>query len=75
MTSALIELELSNGRKYTFPYSDFEFFTTRNELEHKEKNIIITLSALENSFVYEKDNNTEEIINKEYIPKVTIKNI
>ena len=73
MTFTTIEIELANGRKYTFPSSDFDFVATTNELEHKRENIIITLSALENSFVYELDDVTGEIVNKEYLQKVILK--
>jgi hypothetical protein len=73
MTFTTIEIELANGRKYTFPSSDFDFFATTNELEHKREKIIVTLSALEKSFVYELDEDTGEIVNKKYLQKVTIK--
>lgn len=73
MTFTTIEIELANGRKYAFPSSDFDFFATTNELEHKREKIIINLSALEKSFVYELDEVTGEILNKKYLKKVTIK--
>lgn len=56
-----------NGRVNTYPYSAFDYYVATNELEHKEESIIITLDYIAKSFVYETDEMSGEIINKEYI--------
>lgn len=73
MSFKTIEIEFSNGRKRTFPSSNFDFYVSTNELEHKSDNIIITLSDLSHSFTYEQDELNGEITCKEYLCKVKLK--
>lgn len=70
MTFDTVEIEFENGRRRTFPSSDFDYYAGTNELEHKSENIIISLSSLEKSFVYEMDEVGGEMVNKEYITRV-----
>lgn len=56
-----------NGRIKHFASSDFDFFSSTNELEHKEENIIITLDDLSHSFVYETDELSGEMVCKKQI--------
>lgn len=72
MTFTTIEIEYPNGRRRIFDSSDFDYYATTNELEHKNENITITLSSLSKSFIYETDNETGEILNKEYLTSINI---
>lgn len=67
MQFTFIEIILPNGKVKTFPYNSFNCFASTNELEHNEENIIITLDDLTQSFIYETDELSGEIINKEHI--------
>lgn len=62
-----IKIIFPNGRVKTYPYSSFDYFATTNELEHNVENIIILLDDISKSFVYETDELSGEMINKEYI--------
>ena len=62
-----IKIILPNGRAKTYPYSSFEHYIAINELEHKKENIIISLNDTSKSFIYETDELSGEMINKEYI--------
>lgn len=62
-----IKITFPTGRVKTYPYSAFDYYATTNELEHKEESIIITLDSITKSFVYETDELSGEMINKEYI--------
>lgn len=62
-----IKITFPNGRVKVYPYSAFEYYAAINELEHKEENIIISLAKTSKSFVYETDELSGEMINKEYI--------
>lgn len=62
-----INITFPNGRVKKYPYSTFDYYATTNELEHKEENIIISLTNTSKSFVYETDEFSNEMINKEYI--------
>lgn len=62
-----IKITFPNGRVKTYPYSAFDYYAATNELEHKEENIIVSLANTSKSFVYETDELSGEIINKEYI--------
>ena len=73
MQFSSIEIKFPNGRVKTFLCSDFDYFVANNELEHKKDNIIITLDDLSYSFVYETDELSGEIINKEKILVMDIK--
>ena len=65
-----IKITFPNGKINTFAICEFEHFASVNELEHKECNIIINLTQIKNSFIYDINDN-DEIINKEFIPSVT----
>lgn len=62
-----IEIQFPNGRIKRFNYSSFEFYSSTNELEHENENIIISLDNLMHSFSYEIDDCSGEIVNKEYL--------
>lgn len=62
-----IKITFPNGRVKTYLYSTFDYYAATNELEHKDENIIITLDCTTKSFVYETDELSGEMINKEYI--------
>lgn len=65
-----IKITFPNGRIKTYPYSDFDYYIATNELEHKEENIIISLDNTSKSFVYETDEVSGEMVNKEYVSVV-----
>lgn len=62
-----IKITFPNGRVKTYPYSAFEYYAVTNELEHNEENILIPLDNITKSFIYEMDELSDEMINKEYI--------
>lgn len=62
-----IKITYPNGIVKNYPYSAFDFYAATNELEHKEENIIISLANTSKSFVYETDNLSDEIVNKEFV--------
>jgi len=70
MTFDTVEIEFENGRRRTFPSSDFDFYAGTNELEHKSENIIIALSDLSKSFKYEEEELSGEITCNDYLTKV-----
>ena len=59
-----------NGRRKHYAFTEFDFFRSANELEHKEENIIITLDNLSHSFVYETDELSGEMVCKEQVSVV-----
>lgn len=62
-----IKIIFPNGRIKSYAYSAFDYFVATNELEHKEESIIIKLDNISKSFIYEVDELSGEMINKEYI--------
>lgn len=62
-----IKITFPNGRIKTYPYSAFEYYAGTKELEHTDENIIISLANTTKSFVYETDELSDEMVNKEYI--------
>lgn len=67
-----IKITFPNGRIKTYPFTAFEHYAPTNELEHKDGNIIISLDNTSKSFVYETDDLSNEMVNKEYISIVFI---
>ena len=62
-----IKITFPNGRVKIYPYSSFDYYAAINELEHKEGNILILLDDTLNSFVYETDMLSGEMVNKECV--------
>ena len=62
-----IKITFPNSRVKTYPYSAFEYYAATNELEHKDESIIIPLDCITKSFVYETDELSGEMTNKEYV--------
>ena len=62
-----IKITFPNGRVNTLPYSSFDYYVTTNELEHKEKNIIISVGDTSKSFIYETDELSNEMVSKDYV--------
>ena len=67
MMPSYIKIHYPNGRVKTFPYSSFDLYISTNELEHREDKLIITLDDLSRSFIYETDELSGEIVNKEMV--------
>lgn len=67
MQFSKVIVTLPNGRIKRFSSSDFDFYASTNELEHKEENIIITLDNLSYSFIYECEELTGEMLCKEFL--------
>lgn len=62
-----IKITFPNGRVKAYSISCFDYYAATNELEHKEENIIVSLSNPSKSFIYETDKLSNEMVNKEYI--------
>ena len=67
-----IDIEYPNGKRKKYSHSDFDFYASTNELEHKTENLIITLSDLKKSFTYDIDEYTGEITKKDYICSIEL---
>lgn len=67
MNFTSIKITYPNGKCKSFTPSSFEYYSSTNELEHKQDNIIITLNDISKSFIYETDDLTGEITYKEFI--------
>lgn len=67
-----IRITLPNGRTKDYPFFSFDYYAATNELEHKEENIIIALDDTAKSFIYETDELSDEIVNREYVSVVFI---
>lgn len=67
MLYSFVKISFPNGRVKIYPYSSFVYYAYTNELEHQDENIIISLENNHKSFVYEVDELSGEMVNKEYI--------